>query len=113
MTRLAETTPTPPQEILDEFNQMGRNYDTSIARPLEVNGLHKITVFRSLPADWAPARASAGTGTAVVAVSPADVIIEMMDNPMRAGASSVPKRRIVSEPPSPPKEETAQPARLQ
>ena len=46
MTRLAETTPSAPQEILDEFNAKFKDYDKSIHRPLEVNGLHKINVFR-------------------------------------------------------------------
>ncbi|NBU34775.1 SLATT domain-containing protein [bacterium] len=46
MTRLAETTPMPPQTILDEFNSKFKEYDASIARPLEVNGLHKIVVYR-------------------------------------------------------------------
>jgi hypothetical protein len=46
MIRLAETTPTPPKAILDNFNATFKDYDSSIHRPLEVNGLHKIKIFR-------------------------------------------------------------------
>lgn len=45
MERLAETTPTPPDHILAEFNQRFKDEDKSIARPTEVNGLHKIKVY--------------------------------------------------------------------
>jgi hypothetical protein len=44
MERLAETTPTPPEGILDEFNKRFKDYDKSIARPTQVNGLQKIKV---------------------------------------------------------------------
>ena len=46
MERLAETTPSPPQIILDEFNQHFKDEDKSIARPTETNGLAKITILR-------------------------------------------------------------------
>ena len=46
MERLAETTPSPPQVILDEFNQHFKDEDKSIARPTETNGLAKITILR-------------------------------------------------------------------
>ena len=46
MTRLAETTPLPPRMVLESFKSEFRDYDEKIARPLEVNGLHKIKVFR-------------------------------------------------------------------
>lgn len=45
MERLAETTPTPPDHILAEFNQRFKDEDKSIARPTETNGLHKIKVY--------------------------------------------------------------------
>ena len=47
MERLAETTPSPPPAILAEFNSHFKDEDKSISRPVEVNGLQKITVFRS------------------------------------------------------------------
>lgn len=46
MERLAETTPSPPQNILNEFNIHFKNEDKSISRPVETNGLQKITPFR-------------------------------------------------------------------
>jgi len=46
MIRLAETTPTPPQRIYLDFNRAFKDYDPSINRPLETNGLHKIKIFR-------------------------------------------------------------------
>ena len=45
MERLAETTPTPPDSIISEFNNRFKDEDKSIARPSEVNGLHKIRVL--------------------------------------------------------------------
>lgn len=45
MERLAETTPTPPDCILTEFNKRFKDEDKSIARPTETNGLHKIRVY--------------------------------------------------------------------
>ena len=49
MQRLAETTPSPPQNILDDFNKHFKNEDQSISRPTETNGLKKITVYRDNP----------------------------------------------------------------
>ena len=49
MSRLAETTPLPPMSILDLFNKTFKDYDKTIARPLETNGLHRIVVHRPLP----------------------------------------------------------------
>ena len=49
MERLAETTPTPPQEILDAFNKQFKDEDKSINRPTETNGLKKIVVYRDNP----------------------------------------------------------------
>ena len=46
MERLAETTPSPPPAILSEFNSHFKDEDKTISRPVEVNGLQKITVFR-------------------------------------------------------------------
>jgi hypothetical protein len=45
MERMAETTPNCPQEIIDEFNKKFKGTQ-GIALPTEVNGLHKIDVFR-------------------------------------------------------------------
>jgi len=45
MERMAETTPNCPHEIIDEFNLRFKNI-TDISLPVEVNGLHKIKVFR-------------------------------------------------------------------
>ena len=47
MERLAETTPSPPPSILEEFNKHFKDEDKTISRPLAVNGLQKITVFKS------------------------------------------------------------------
>ena len=46
MERLAETTPSPPQSILDEFNKHFKDEDKSISRPVEVNGLQKIKIYK-------------------------------------------------------------------
>ena len=46
MERLAETTPSPPPAILREFNSHFKDEDKTISRPVEVNGLQKILVFR-------------------------------------------------------------------
>ena len=45
MERLAETTPTAPDNILAEFNARFKDEDKSIARPTETNGLHKIKIY--------------------------------------------------------------------
>lgn len=47
MERLAETTPSPPTSILDEFNSHFKDEDRTISRPVETNGLQKISIFRS------------------------------------------------------------------
>ena len=47
MERLAETTPSPPPSILDEFNKHFKDEDKTISRPVETNGLQKILIFRS------------------------------------------------------------------
>ena len=46
MERLAETTPSPPVAILNEFNSHFKNEDKSISRPVEVNGLQKIVIYK-------------------------------------------------------------------
>lgn len=46
MERLAETTPTPPTDILEQFNNRFKDEDKSISRPIETNGLHKIKIYR-------------------------------------------------------------------
>jgi hypothetical protein len=48
MERLAETTPSPPQKILEDFNKHFKDEDKSISRPVEVNGLQKIEVFNDI-----------------------------------------------------------------
>lgn len=47
MERLAETTPSPPPSILDEFNRHFKDEDKTISRPVEVNGLQKVFIFRN------------------------------------------------------------------
>ena len=50
MERLAETTPTPPPSIIDEFNKHFKDEDKTISRPSETNGLQKISIYR-VPSD--------------------------------------------------------------
>lgn len=45
MERLAETTPTPPESILSAFTKRFKEYDATIARPAETNGLSKVKVY--------------------------------------------------------------------
>lgn len=45
MERLSETTPSPPELILTQFNDKFKDYK-DVARPAETNGLQKITVYR-------------------------------------------------------------------
>lgn len=45
MERLAETTPSPPSHILQDFSKTFKDY-TDVSKPAETNGLAKITVFR-------------------------------------------------------------------
>ena len=47
MERLAETTPSPPPSVLEEFNTHFKDEDKTISRPVETNGLQKISIFRS------------------------------------------------------------------
>lgn len=47
MERLEETTPSPPPSIIKKFNQHFKDEDKSISRPVQVNGLQKIVVFRN------------------------------------------------------------------
>lgn len=49
MERLAETTPSPPLHVLEEFNKKFQHEDKTISRPVEVNGLQKITIHGHLP----------------------------------------------------------------
>jgi hypothetical protein len=49
--RLSETTPTPPQQVLDLFNLHFKNEDKSIARPYEVNGLTRVAVWKDSAVD--------------------------------------------------------------
>lgn len=45
MERLAETTPNCPISIIKEFNEKYKN-EKQIALPIEVNGIHKIEIYR-------------------------------------------------------------------
>ena len=45
MERLAETTPNCPLNIIKEFNEKYKN-EKQIALPVEVNGIHKIEIYR-------------------------------------------------------------------
>ena len=45
MERLAETTPNCPAKIIEQFNQKYKE-EKEIALPAEVNGIHKIQVYR-------------------------------------------------------------------
>ena len=47
MERLAETTPSPPPSILEEFNRHFKDEDKTISRPVEVNGLQKVHIWRA------------------------------------------------------------------
>lgn len=47
MERLAETTPSPPPSILEEFNRHFKDEDKSISRPIEVNGLQKVQIWKA------------------------------------------------------------------
>lgn len=47
MERLAETTPSPPQSVIDSFNRHFKDEDRTISRPVETNGLQKIVIFRN------------------------------------------------------------------
>jgi hypothetical protein len=45
MERLAETTPNCPQNIIKQFNDKYKD-EKEIALPIEVNGIHKINIYR-------------------------------------------------------------------
>lgn len=45
MERMAETTPNCPSYIIDQFNSAFKDEKT-IAKPIEVNGLHRINIYR-------------------------------------------------------------------
>jgi len=47
MERLAETTPSPPPSILEEFNRHFKDEDKTISRPIETNGLQKVQIWKS------------------------------------------------------------------
>lgn len=47
MERLAETTPSPPPSIFAQFNTTFAS-ETTVARPAETNGLHKILIYRDV-----------------------------------------------------------------
>ena len=47
MERLEETTPSPPESILREFNAHFKDEDKSISRPVQTNGLVKIQIYKS------------------------------------------------------------------
>lgn len=45
MERLAETTPNCPLNVIKQFNEKYKN-EKQIALPVEVNGIHKIKIYR-------------------------------------------------------------------
>ena len=45
MERLAETTPSPPERVLNAFNEKFKEYK-DVAKPCEVNGLQKVLIYR-------------------------------------------------------------------
>jgi hypothetical protein len=45
---LAEITPLPPKQILDDFVKKFKDY-TDVSKPSETNGLAKIDIFTELP----------------------------------------------------------------
>jgi hypothetical protein len=45
MERLAETTPNCPESIIKQFNEKYKD-EKQIALPIEVNGIHKIIIYR-------------------------------------------------------------------
>lgn len=47
MERLAETTPSAPASIIEEFNKHFKDEDKTISRPSETNGLQKIAIYKS------------------------------------------------------------------
>jgi hypothetical protein len=47
MERLAETTPSPEPEILEQFRQTFSDKTDGICRPPETNGLEKIAIYRA------------------------------------------------------------------
>jgi hypothetical protein len=47
MERLEETTPSPPESILQQFNSHFKDEDKSISRPVQTNGLVKIQIHKS------------------------------------------------------------------
>ena len=47
MERLEETTPSPPTSVIDRFNRHFKDEDKTISRPVQVNGLQKIVIFRN------------------------------------------------------------------
>lgn len=49
MERLAETTPSPPISVLEEFNKRFKDEPKEIARPVETNGLQKLYIYRPNP----------------------------------------------------------------
>jgi len=78
MERLAETTPSPPPTILDEFNRHFKDEDKTISRPVETNGLQKIAIFR------APS----------VPTQMSDVCLEIKTNPMLDGKQAYSQQRL-------------------
>jgi hypothetical protein len=78
MERLAETTPSPPPVILDEFNRHFKDEDKTISRPVETNGLQKISVFRS----------------SSIQAKLDDVLVEIKTNPMLDGKQIHSQQRL-------------------
>ena len=68
MERMAETTPNCPQEIIDLFNAKFKK-ETGIALPTEVNGLHKIEVYRAPTHIETPSNSSSSSSSVVVRIT--------------------------------------------
>ena len=53
MERLAETTPSPLPQVLDDFNAKFKDKYPDVAKPSETNGLQKIIIYRPSTTDIA------------------------------------------------------------
>jgi hypothetical protein len=68
MERMAETTPNCPQQIIDLFNKKF-NDEAGIALPTEVNGLHKIEVYRAPTHINTPSNSSSSASSVIVRIT--------------------------------------------
>jgi hypothetical protein len=68
MERMAETTPNCPQQIIDLFNKKFKD-EAGIALPTEVNGLHKIEVYRAPTHINTPSNSSSSASSVIVRIT--------------------------------------------